>query len=214
MSAIHFEIRHCPHCGLRYPLPSAHPFGTRCPHCLAETQVILKKQPQEQMYSEAARRVKPNRMGKKYAAVLDNIRSAWNVGSIFRSADGFGFLHLYLCGITPTPEQAAVRKTALGAEGSVSWSYHKDAAELTLELKRAGWNILALEEDARAQELPRASTTSKNALILGGEVCGVDPQALDLADQILYIPMVGVKRSYNVANAFAVAAYALTQQGR
>jgi len=213
MSQINFEVRRCSHCGLRYPLPGGHPFGTRCPHCLSETQVVLNQQPDEQIYPQAARRVKLNEGGKKYAAILDNIRSAWNVGSIFRSADGFGFSHLYLCGITPTPEHESVRKTALGAEETVSWSYHKDATTLTGELKLDGWKILALEEDARAQDLRRASSTQKNALILGGEVCGVDPQLLDLSDQILYIPMRGVKHSYNVANAFSIAAYVLAEQG-
>ena len=70
------------------------------------------------------------------AVILDNIRSAWNVGSIFRSADGFGFTHVYLCGITPTPENEAVTKTSLGAEDSVPWSYHKDAVKLVKGLKK------------------------------------------------------------------------------
>jgi tRNA G18 (ribose-2'-O)-methylase SpoU len=145
---------------------------------------------------------------------LDNIRSAWNVGSIFRSADGFGFVHAYLCGITPTPEVEAVAKTSLGAEDSVPWSHHKDAVKLVKGLKKEGFQILALEEEARAVALKdeggRVKDGNRDAvLILGSEVTGVDPELLELCDKILYIPMRGEKKSFNVAMAFSIAAYAL-----
>ena len=146
------------------------------------------------------------------AVLLDNIRSAWNVGSIFRSADGFGFVHTYLCGITPTPEIEAVTKTSLGAEDSVPWSYHKDAVKLAKGLKKEGLRILALEDDTRAREMTRDEGKGINegtVLILGSEVTGVDPELLDLCDEILYIPMRGEKKSFNVAMAFSIAAYAL-----
>jgi tRNA G18 (ribose-2'-O)-methylase SpoU len=156
---------------------------------------------------------------------MDNIRSAWNVGSILRSADGFGFTHAYLCGITPTLKNETVQKTSLGAEESVTWSYHKDALKLVKGLKKEGWKIFALEEDERATAITNASTAgldtiSKNTrstgpsaqrevLIVGNEVTGVDPELLDLCDTIHYIPMHGQKRSFNVAIAFGIAAYAL-----
>ena len=142
--------------------------------------------------------------------LLDNIRSAWNVGSILRSADGFGFNHAYLCGITPTPEVDAVRKTALGAEKYVTWSHGKDAVKLVKGLKLEGWKVGALEEDQRALSISQfadSQTPSPFVLILGSEVTGVDPELLDLADHIFYIPMRGQKRSFNVANAFSIAAY-------
>ena len=148
------------------------------------------------------------------AVLLDNIRSAWNVGSILRSADGFGFNHAYLCGIAPTPEVDAVRKTALGAEEYVTWSHHKDAVKLVKGLKKEGWKVGALEEDQRANPISQfadSQTSSPFVLILGSEVTGVDPELLDLADQIYYIPMRGQKRSFNVANAFSIAAYALSR---
>ncbi len=142
---------------------------------------------------------------------MDNIRSAWNVGSILRSADGFGFGHAYLCGITPTPEVNAVRKTALGAEEFVTWSYHHDAVQLVKGLKKEDWTILALEENERAVALSKGKKikSERTVLIVGNEVTGVDPELLDLADHILYIPMRGQKRSFNVANAFSIAAYGL-----
>lgn len=147
------------------------------------------------------------------AVLLDNIRSAWNVGSIFRSADGFGFTHAYLCGITPTPDIEAVTKTSLGAEDSVPWSYHKDAVKLVKGLKKEGWQIFALEEDERAKDIKLNTEggvgNKKTVLIAGSEVTGVDPELLDLCDAIFYIPMRGEKKSFNVAMAFSIAAYAL-----
>jgi len=208
MSVLSFEIRVCQNCGLRYPLTQGHPFGARCPHCLGETRVVLKKEMDEETQAK-------NKKGETIKAVLlDNIRSAWNVGSILRSADGFGFQHAYLCGITPTPEVNAVRKTSLGAENYVTWSAHKDAVNVVYKLKLEGWKIAALEEDARAISIVQHSKPALQSpivLMLGNEVTGVDPQLLDLADQIYYIPMHGQKRSFNVANAFSIAAYALSQ---
>jgi tRNA G18 (ribose-2'-O)-methylase SpoU len=134
---------------------------------------------------------------KSLAVLLDNIRSAWNVGSILRSADGFGFTHAYLCGITPTPDNEAVTKTSLGAEDSVPWSYHKDAVKLVRGLKSEGWRVYALEEDRRAVTINDASSEGFDAiasppspqhevLIVGNEVTGVDPELLDLCDDILH----------------------------
>ncbi|NTV38021.1 MAG: RNA methyltransferase, partial [Anaerolineales bacterium] len=144
------------------------------------------------------------------AVLLDNIRSAWNVGSILRSADGFGFDHAYCCGITPTPENEAVTKTSLGAEDSVTWSYHKDAVRLVKGLKKEGWKVYALEEDVRAAPIQEISASApRGILIVGNEVTGVDPDLLDLCDSIHFIPMRGDKKSFNVAIAFSIAAYAL-----
>ena len=145
------------------------------------------------------------------AVLLDNIRSAWNVGSILRSADGFGFDHVYLCGISPSPEQDAVTKTSLGAEDTLPWSQHKDAVRLAAGLKKEGWRIIALEEGKGAKDIGKRSKTrfEKSVLILGSEVTGVDPDLLALCDEMLSIPMRGQKRSLNVAIAFSVAAFAL-----
>lgn len=144
------------------------------------------------------------------AVLLDNIRSAWNAGSILRSADGFGFSHAFLCGITPTPDNEAVAKTSLGAEDSVPWSYHKDAVKLVMGLKKEGHIIQALEDHERAVDIHHASFPSYNSvLIVGNEITGVDPQLLDMCDSIIYIPMRGGKKSFNAAIAFGIAAYAL-----
>jgi 23S rRNA (guanosine2251-2'-O)-methyltransferase len=120
-----------------------------------------------------------------------------------------------------------VTKTALGAQDSVSWSYHKDAVRLVKGLKEEGWRVYALEEDARSLPIsqftnhpisqspnhPLAKSPNhsipQSLLIVGNEVTGVDPGLLDLCDQIFYIPMLGEKTSFNVAIAFGIAAYAL-----
>lgn len=230
MPETHYEIRRCESCGLRYPLTQDHPFGTRCPVCMGDTQVLLRRE----LVTEPGHASRPVRKkserkeerGKNIAVLLDNLRSAWNVGSILRSADGFGFAHAYLCGITPTADNEAVTKTALGAQDSVPWSYHKDAVKLVKGLKKEGWKIFALEDDPRA--LPISQCTNYQStkhqppnhsispslnlalLILGSEVTGVDPGLLELCDQIFYIPMLGEKKSFNVAIAFSIAAYALS----
>jgi 23S rRNA (guanosine2251-2'-O)-methyltransferase len=142
--------------------------------------------------------------------LLDNIRSAWNVGSILRTADGFGFAHAYLCGITPTPENKDVQKTALGADEFVTWSHHMNALKLVKGLKKEGWRVWALEEDERAQPIGQIVDPTRNTvLIVGSEVTGVDPALIGLADNIFYIPMRGQKRSFNVAVAFGIAAWVL-----
>lgn len=207
MAASSFEIRVCLSCHLRYPLMEGHSFGARCPKCLGETEVAVKKEMGAEITSDKKRTGK----GWVKAVLMDNIRSAWNVGSILRSADGFGFSHAYLCGITPTPELNAVQKTSLGAEEYVTWSYHSNAVKLVEGLKKEGWKILVLEEDERSVELPKvkAMKADRVVLIVGNEVTGVDPGLLDLAEHIFHIPMHGQKRSFNVANAFSIAAYVL-----
>lgn len=152
-------------------------------------------------------------------ALLDNVRSAWNVGSMFRTADGFGVRKLHLCGITPTPENEGVRKTALGAEQSVPWESYRNALDAACELRSGGRQLWALEHDPRARALPdftQSITASLEdvVLIAGNEITGVDPQLLDLCDQIIHIPMRGTKRSFNVAVAFGIAVYNLVSEDR
>jgi 23S rRNA (guanosine2251-2'-O)-methyltransferase len=202
-----YEIRKCESCGLRYPLVVGHPIGTRCPVCLGETRLLLSRE----LVTEPTRSPSLHQTSQNERAVIfDNIRSAWNVGSIFRSADGFGFTHAYICGITPTPDHEAVMKTSLGAEDSVSWSYHKDAVILAKGLKREGWRLFALEEQSKAREISSAAIPDYGmALVVGNEISGVDPELLSLCEDVLFIPMRGEKKSFNVAVAFGIAAYAL-----
>jgi tRNA G18 (ribose-2'-O)-methylase SpoU len=134
------------------------------------------------------------------------------VGAIFRTADAFGISKLHLCGITPTPENASVAKTALGADRSVGWGHNKNALVLAETLKAQGSQLWALEQDTSALSIyaiePAPNYLVPNhpiTLIVGNEVTGVDPGLLELCDKILYIPMRGEKRSLNVEVAFGVA---------
>lgn len=207
------QIRTCRSCGLRYPHTPANTFGTRCPACLGETRVTLRIRPQQDLEPKLPFTLSPSATPKRaFAVLLDNIRSAWNVGSIIRSADGFGFSHAYLCGITPTPESEVVKKTSLGAEDTVQWTYHKDAVKLVRTLRKKGWLVWSLEEHERAVSLSAnvgAEYSRPAVLIAGNEVTGVDPGLLALSDSIFHIPMQGGKKSFNVAIAFGIAAYQL-----
>ncbi len=213
MAAAKFQFRQCqnPECGLRYPLLEGSPFGDRCPICLGSTVVVARstaeREPQQRRTSQGR---------AETAVLLDNIRSAWNVGSIFRSAEGFGFGRLYLCGITPTPENEQVRKTALGAEQAVAWSSRRNAIPLLKELRSRGCMIWSLERTRGSQRIEAALADRENVanvvLVVGNEQAGVDPGILELSDRVVHIEMRGAKRSFNVAVAFAVAAHLITRE--
>jgi 23S rRNA (guanosine2251-2'-O)-methyltransferase len=207
MSVTKYEIRLCQDCGLRYPLLDNHPFGDRCPNCLGNTKLLSTHRIEREPASPT---LEPN---TRLEVLLDNVRSAWNVGSIFRTADGLGISKLYLCGITPTPENKSVTKTSLGAEKTVAWEDAHNALEKVKELKDKGCELIALEQDKRAIPLneiqERFSDSQSIVLILGNEVTGVDPGLLDLCDRIIHIPMYGQKSSFNVEVAFAITAYKL-----
>jgi len=141
--------------------------------------------------------------------LLDNIRSAWNVGSIFRTADGIGINKIYCCGISPTPENRKVKKTSLGAENNLPWAWSANGVKTVTELKSQGYTLWALEDSPQASPFNWVNipdNTKKLVLIVGSETCGVDPGIIALCDRVLYIPMVGSKHSYNVAVAFGIAA--------
>lgn len=150
-------------------------------------------------------------------AILHNIRSNHNVGSIFRTADAVGCEKLYLCGITPAPidrfglSNKALIKVALGAEKTVQWERAESILAVMEKLKQEGYTIIAVELDKKAVDLFSKNLKKfkfkKFALILGAEVEGLSREILDAADLIVAIPMRGKKESLNVAVAFGVAAY-------
>ncbi len=140
-------------------------------------------------------------------AVLDNLRSAWNVGALFRTADAAGFQHLHLCGITPTPPHEGIAKTALGAEQAVPWSYHPDAVALLQHLRQEGWTLWALETEGEPWRLDMPVPDAPLVVVVGSERAGIDPHALALCHRVVTLPMRGVKRSLNVAVAFGILAF-------
>lgn len=133
--------------------------------------------------------------------VLDNVRSLHNVGSVFRTGDAFLIEAVYLCGITSTPPQAEIHKTALGAEDSVNWKYFEDTHDALNELKAAGYSVFAIEQAEGSTMLSDFNTQSgiKYAVVLGNEVKGVQQSVVDACDGCIEIPQFGTKHSLNVS---------------
>lgn len=160
----------------------------------------------------------------KISLVAVDIRSTHNVGSLFRTCDGFG-ADLILVGITPRPEEkndrrlphivqkahAAIAKTALGAEKSVSWSYFPDLQSAIDSLKSAGYKIVAVEQHQDSTNLRNLIIDKNTALFMGPEVTGFSKAQLEQFDEIAEIPMIGQKESFNVSVAAGIALYQATQ---
>ncbi|MBK8042690.1 MAG: TrmH family RNA methyltransferase [Haliscomenobacter sp.] len=143
--------------------------------------------------------------------VLDNVRSALNVGSAFRTADAFALERIYLCGITCQPPHREIHKTALGATGSVDWEYAPHIQDLIRRLKAEGWLVLAVEQAAGSLPLQEFvfPAGQKIALVFGNEVHGVGDEAMDLVDGALEVPQFGVKHSLNVSVCVGVVVWEL-----
>lgn len=141
--------------------------------------------------------------------VLQNIRSLFNVGSIFRCADVFKVDKVYLCGYTGYPPRDQITKTALGAEDWVLWQRAKQTVSLLKKLKKEGFQIVALETGKNTKPLPKFKPKFPIVLVVGNEVNGITKNVLDISDKIVEIPMHGRKNSLNVAVATAVALYQL-----
>jgi len=141
--------------------------------------------------------------------LLDNIRSLYNVGAIFRTADAVRLDKLYLTGITAFPPRKEIDKTALGAVNTVPWEYQSDALPVIQELKRTGTRIVVLEHTSDSQSYMEFKPTFPVCLVLGNEVFGVQEQLVEAADAAIEIPMYGSKQSLNVSIAYGIVIYQL-----
>jgi 23S rRNA (guanosine2251-2'-O)-methyltransferase len=142
--------------------------------------------------------------------VLNNIRSLYNVGTIFRTADGIGVEKLWLCGITGYPPQSGIAKTALGAEENVSWEYRKEILPLLRELKQKGYQIVLLEQihgSIAHDEFVPKGTQGPVCLVIGNEIAGVSDELTSMCDRAVEIEMAGIKNSLNVGVAFGIIGY-------
>ena len=139
--------------------------------------------------------------------VLVSIRSLFNVGGLFRTADAVGASKIYLTGYTGTPEQSKVAKTALGAQDRVAWQKVRSASALIQELKTDGFDIVALEKTETSVDYRDWQPKRKTALLLGNEITGISPRVLKSCDLVVHLPMAGIKESLNVAVAGGAAAY-------
>ena len=151
-----------------------------------------------------------------FVVVLDNVRSAQNVGSFFRTADAFGIERIELCGISCTPPNREIHKTALGSELSVEWRYHPTTKECVEALREEGYRIIAIEQIEGSTMLNdfRAESGTKYALIFGNEVEGVDQAIADIVDSAIEIPQVGIKHSLNVSVSAGVLMWEMFRQLR
>ena len=143
--------------------------------------------------------------------ILDNIRSQNNVGSVFRTSDAFRIEKIYLCGITSTPENREVHKTALGAEDAVSWEYDKDTLSVK-QLKNEGYRIFSIEQAENTTSLENFSISlnQKYALIFGNEVKGVQQEVINASDGCIEIPQFGTKHSLNISVTVGIVLWQLT----
>lgn len=146
--------------------------------------------------------------------VLDNVRSALNVGSIFRTSDAFLIEKIFLCGITPKPPHKEIRKTALGANDSVSWEYHNNSFDCVEKLKEQNYFILSIEQATNATLLNNfiLEKSKKVALIFGNEVNGVDQKIIDISDNCVEIPQFGTKHSFNISVSVGIVLWSIFQK--
>ena len=132
--------------------------------------------------------------------VLDNVRSALNVGSVFRTSDAFLIENIILCGITASPPNKEIRKAALGSTDSVNWKYIKNTTDAVKQLIKDGYYVVGVEQADKSTKLNEFELPKKPiAIILGNEVNGVDQQAIDLCNEVIEIPQFGTKHSLNIA---------------
>lgn len=200
-------------CQLRFTAEAGDPRAARCPKCRAPTSTLGSAFHQA-VINQPADGERIYAASPMLEVFLDNIRSAWNVGSMFRAADGAGVRKIHLCGVSATPDHPAVAKTALGAEKHLPWVCHPDGVAAVRKLKQEGMVVWALEGGDRSESLFDVSPTaiprhSVIGLVVGNELTGVDPGLLELCDRVVNLPMMGVKGSLNVAVAFGIAVYTI-----
>ena len=146
-------------------------------------------------------------------AVIENVRSAYNVGSLFRTADAFLLEAIYITGYTAKPPHKEIKKTALGAEDSVDWQYFPTASEAIVQLKNSGYKVYAVEQvlDSLALQEVAFKKDDKVAVIFGNEVTGVEQETILQCDACIEIPQLGMKHSLNIATAAGVVLWEIVR---
>lgn len=146
-----------------------------------------------------------------FYVICDNIRSLENIGSIFRTADALQITKVYLCGISGTPPNHKISKTALGAEKDVPFEYHKQTLRLIKKLKKDKILIVSLEQSKKSMSYNAFRPTFPLALVIGNEVKGISKNILKASNKVIDLPMLGRKESLNVSVAFGVAGYEINK---
>jgi len=203
---IQYQMRQCKNEVCRFRYPAAAGVGVVCPKCRSETDSfsLPERNPQETAVSA--------KNSVYLEILLDNLRSLYNVGAIFRTADGAGVQQLHLGGITATPHNPKLAKTALGAVKHIPWQYHLNGLDTAVALQKQGYRLWALEDTPMAEPLFESELVPDGRpvlLIIGNENIGIDPAILEICEKTLALPMLGVKDSLNVSVAFGIALYHL-----
>ncbi len=165
----------------------------------------MEKDPYHAMWKD--KRETPKGTRAPVAALLDNIRSAHNVGDMFRSADALALEQLFLVGITAFPPSGKLEKTALGTTASVPWTHDLRVFDAVTRVRQAGYSLVAVEVTQASVSAFEWEGPERCCFVFGHEVLGVDRELLRQADAVLHIPMGGVKNSLNVSSSFAVVLY-------
>ncbi|MCW5823024.1 MAG: TrmH family RNA methyltransferase [Cyanobacteria bacterium TGS_CYA1] len=189
-----------------------------CPSCNL-TATFREKEAIEKMEASFERRKEANIVegGAEFqspalmSVLCEDVRSLWNVGSIFRTADGAGFSSVYLSGISGSPPRKEIEKVSLGAEKTLGWKYKVNPLDFILDQKALGVQILGLERNENSTLLTDAIARNELrkplCVVVGNEVSGLSPQVMHYCDLLCHLPMRGHKESLNVAVAFGIAAY-------
>jgi len=185
-------------------------FGIFTPHFI---QRPLRKLTHEEIVSK---RLRPDAISTveklPIYGMLDNIRSLYNVGSMFRTSDGALIRKLHLCGYTPRPPRKEIEKTALGSTKSVAWEYHSDPLIAIAKVKAEGAKLCVLEQTTNSKPYYNIRTEDfPVCLIVGNEITGVSSQVIAASDMAIEIPMFGTKQSLNAAVAYGIALYDLVR---
>ncbi len=173
---------------------------------LTHAEISSRRLPEEQII---------NALRVPLVVLVDNVRSLYNVGSIFRTSDGVMIEKLILAGFTPHPPRKEIEKTALGSTKSIPWEYIKHPIESIHTLKNRGYKICCLELTDRSINYNDINTTDfPLCLVIGNEITGVSKEVIELCDLAIEIPMYGIKQSLNVAVAYGIAAFELAKKWR
>lgn len=152
---------------------------------------------------------------KDIHVLFHNIRSAHNIGAMFRTADAIGVGHIFITGYTSSPLDrfgrpvAEIAKTGLGAEMTLAWTYEKDPYKVISTHKENGYKLIGIEQDERSLDYKDLIPPTRSLIVVGSEVEGIDPSLRDVCDSLIEIPMVGMKESLNVSVAFGIALFRL-----
>jgi tRNA G18 (ribose-2'-O)-methylase SpoU len=197
----------CPHCSHSWQEPDRlRGTNRKCPQC-SQIVTVVEEEFYNRASEERGRLIKGERVVAPIACVILDVRSAYNVGSIFRTADGAGVAEIVVVGITPDPTNPQVVKTSLGAEESVPWRRAENLKSAVEYLGGKGYVVLAAEDSPKAKDALSEMPPPPVAFVLGNEVSGLSESDIALCGGVVKIPMLGAKASLNVGVAAGVLFY-------